>query len=183
MSGRIRAGVFLTAAAVLLAACGAAAGSDDTAPPEDAAAEQDAVEASGDPAPDVEFENFDGEVRTISDLQGQPVVLNFWASWCPPCVAEMPYIESVHQDLGDEIQFLGMNTQDSMGPALDLVDETGVTYELGLDPNGDIFRTFSVFTMPMTFFINADGEVVDTHGGIFTEQQLRDQIRDNFGVS
>ena len=178
---RRRTTLVLTVAAVLLAACGAA--NDDAAPPEGAAADHETAEVAGDPAPDVEFENFDGEIRRISDLRGQPVVLNFWASWCPPCVAEMPYIESVHRDLGDEVAFLGMNTQDSMGPALDLVEQTGVTYELGLDPDGDIFRGFSVFTMPMTFFINADGEIVDTHGGIFTEQQLRDQISDSFGVS
>jgi len=177
MPRRIRIGILLSAAAVLLAACGTAGNGEDAAPAEGAA------EVAGDPAPDVEFENFDGELRQLADLRGQPVVLNFWASWCPPCVAEMPYIEAVHRDHGDEVHFLGMNTQDSMAPALDLVDQTGVTYELGLDPNGDIFREFSVFTMPMTFFINADGEIVDTHGGIFTEQQLRDQIDESFGVS
>jgi thiol-disulfide isomerase/thioredoxin len=191
---RVRAIGLGAVLAIVLAACGAAVddgqpaadpGADAEAPDtgvDDAEAE-DAPEAGGEPAPDVEFEDFDGATRTLADFRGQPLVLNFWASWCPPCIAEMPYIESVHQDLADRVGFLGMNTQDAMGPALDLVEQTGVTYELGLDPQGDIFRAFSVFTMPMTFFINAEGEIVGRHGGILTEQQLRDEIESTLGVS
>lgn len=196
MRRRVRAIGLGAVLAIVLAACGAAAGdgepatdpgADAEAPDtevDDAEAEDaPAPEAGGEPAPDVEFEDFDGQTRTLADFRGQPLVLNFWASWCPPCIAEMPYIESVHQDLADRVGFLGMNTQDAMGPALDLVEQTGVTYELGLDPQGDIFRAFSVFTMPMTFFIDAEGEVVGRHGGILTEQQLRDEIESTLGVS
>jgi cytochrome c biogenesis protein CcmG, thiol:disulfide interchange protein DsbE len=136
-------------------------------------------EASGPPAPDRTFETFDGEETSLPELEGTPVVVNFWASWCAPCVAEMPDFERVHQDLGDRVRFLGLNTQDDRVAADELVEQTGVTYDLALDPDGDLFRDFGVFAMPTTVFVDAHGHVAHRHSGLATEQQLRDLIREH----
>lgn len=167
--------------ALLLTACAAdTAPSDDTAgsdsaPSEDTAASEDAV-AAGPPVPDRTFETFDGQERSLAELTGTPLVVNFWASWCPPCVAEMPDLERVHVDLGDEVRFIGLNTQDDLEQAEVLVTQTGVTYDLGLDPEGALFSDFEVVAMPTTFFVDDAGAIVHRHAGLLTEQQLRDLI-------
>lgn len=159
---RLRSALLVAVAALILAACGAASENGD--------------DAGGPPVPDREFETFDGEVTSLPELGGQPMVVNFWASWCPPCIAEMPYLESVHVELADEVRFVGLNTQDNEAAAFEVVEITGVTYELGWDPDGDLFRDFGVVSMPSTFFVSADGKTVHRHAGILTEQQIRDLI-------
>lgn len=147
----------------------AAAGTADTSSQEDSV-------AAGPPVPDRTFETFDGQERSLTEFTGTPLVVNFWASWCPPCVAEMPDLERVHVDLGDEVRFIGLNTQDSLQQAETLVTQTGVTYDLGLDPEGALFSDFEVVAMPTTFFVDDAGAIVHRHAGLLTEQQLRDLI-------
>lgn len=155
--------------AVLLTACGAAATPQDDA-------------AAGPPVPDRSFETFDGQQLSLDELAGTPLVVNFWASWCPPCVAEMPDLERVHLDVADEVRFVGLNTQDSRQQAETLVARTGVTYDLGLDPDGTLFSDFEVVAMPTTFFVDAAGAIVHRHAGLLTEQQLRDLIAEHLAV-
>lgn len=131
-------------------------------------------------APAVQMEGFDGGTVTLEDLEGKPLVMNFWASWCPQCVAEMPDFERVFQDVKDEVQFIGVNTRDNKGAAERLVDETGVTYPLASDPNGEVFTAFRGAGMPTTVFIDADGNVVDVVTGQMSEKQLRERIEVSF---
>jgi cytochrome c biogenesis protein CcmG, thiol:disulfide interchange protein DsbE len=135
-----------------------------------------AREAAGPPVPDRIFTSFDGEEVSLRDHQGVPMVVNLFASWCPPCVAEMPEFERVHQAVRDEVRFVGVNTQDTEAAARELVARTGVTYDLGFDPDGALFRDLEVVAMPSTFFVAADGTVVHRHAGILSEQRLRDLI-------
>ena len=133
-------------------------------------------ELAGPPVPDRTFEDFDGEQASLTDYEGTPMVVNFWASWCPPCIAEMPDLETVHQQRGGEVAFVGLNTQDELNTALELVEQTGVTYDLGQDPDGELFRDFEVFSMPTTFFVDADGAIVHRHSGLVTLEQLDDLV-------
>ncbi len=154
---------YLTAIFAVVAVIAAACGS--TASP-----------SAGPPVPDHVYERLDGDAESLADRGGEPMVVNFFASWCPPCVAEMPDLETVHRDRQDEVQFVGLNTQDSATAARDLVELTGVTYDIGLDPDGELFRAFEVIAMPSTFFVDAEGAIVHRHAGIMTESQLRDLI-------
>lgn len=133
-------------------------------------------ELAGPPVPERTFEDFGGEQVSLADYEGTPMVVNFWASWCPPCIAEMPDLETVHQARADEVAFVGLNTQDELNTALDLVEQTGVTYDLGQDPDGDLFRAFEVFSMPTTFFVDEDGAIVHRHSGLVTLSQLEGLI-------
>jgi cytochrome c biogenesis protein CcmG/thiol:disulfide interchange protein DsbE len=133
-------------------------------------------------APAVEMEGFDGGTVTLAQFEGKPLVMNFWASWCPPCVAEMPDLEKVFQDVKDDVQFLGVNQSDQKGAAERLAAETGVTYPLASDPNGEVFRAFGGAGMPTTVFIDPDGNVVDVVTGQFTENSLREKIEVSFSV-
>jgi cytochrome c biogenesis protein CcmG, thiol:disulfide interchange protein DsbE len=133
---------------------------------------------------DEPFELFDGGVARVADWRGTPMVVNFWASWCPPCVAEMrDALEPMHQELGDGVAFVGLNLQDTPDRANAIVEQTGVTYVLGLDPAGVLFTAFGGFGMPTTVFIDETGAVVDSHTGAFTLDQLRTLIQTNLGVA
>lgn len=94
----------------------------------------------------------------------------------------MPDLEAVHQAFSDEVTFIGINTQDTAEQAEALVDETGVSYPLLRDPDGELFQAFEVFGMPSTFYVDADGTIVDRHTGLLTRDALVDDIRDHLGV-
>lgn len=123
--------------------------------------------------PDITLSYFDGTSEQLSELRGEPVILNFWASWCPACISEMPGFAEVHQRLGDRVKFIGMNMQEvDLDAANRLVEETGVKYQLAHDPNGAIYSAFGGIAMPTTVFIAADGSVARVHGGTLTAGDL-----------
>jgi cytochrome c biogenesis protein CcmG/thiol:disulfide interchange protein DsbE len=138
---------------------------------------------AGAPAPQVGLVDFSGKPFTLAEYRGTPVVVNFWASWCPFCIAEMPGFEEVHQALGDKVQFVGIDQRDDFDAAKRLAAETGVTYRLVKDPDGRAYDAIANGAMPTTAFIDADGKVVEVVGGQLSEDQLRERILKLFGVS
>jgi thiol-disulfide isomerase/thioredoxin len=124
-----------------------------------------------------------GPDRGLGELTGaRPVVVNFFASWCVPCIDEMPAFEQVHQALGDQVTFLGMANRDAPADALATVEATGVTYPTYDDPDASALTYFGGLAMPTTVFIDASGEVVDVNSGALSADQLRAKIDDLFGV-
>jgi thiol-disulfide isomerase/thioredoxin len=116
-------------------------------------------------------------------LTGAPVVVNFFASWCVPCVEEMPAIEAVNQSLGDRVTFVGLANRDEAEDALATVEATGVTYPTFADPDGSAITYFGAIAMPATVFIAADGTVVDVVNGELSEAELRAKLTDLFGIT
>jgi thiol-disulfide isomerase/thioredoxin len=124
-----------------------------------------------------------GDDRSLGELTGTtPVVVNFFASWCVPCIDEMPAFERVHRSLGDRVAFVGMVNRDAPEDALATVEATGVTYPTFDDPDASALTYFGGLAMPTTVFIDEAGEVVDVNSGALTEAELRARITDLFGV-
>ena len=112
----------------------------------------------GAPAPDFEVTRFNGETLRLSDLHGQVVVLNFWASWCPPCRREMPAFEDAWLGSRDDgVVFVGLASGDIEADARAFAEQVGVTYPLGLDLDGAVANEYLVRVMPTTYFIDRDG--------------------------
>ena len=111
------------------------------------------------PAPDFTLTLSDGRVVRLSEFHGQPVVINFWASWCAPCRAEAPTLEETHQRYADRgVVILGINLWDSEEAAAEFRKVFGQTYPSGPDPNGKIAIEYGVSGIPETFFITPDGK-------------------------
>ncbi len=136
--------------------------------------------ASGDSGVDFALPNFEGETVRLSDFRGQGVVVNYWASWCLPCLAEMPRFEEVYQRHRDKVAFLGVNLADDRSSALAVVAKTGITYPLAIDADGVTFNAFGGYTMPTTVFISPDGEVLELFGGGLTAEELEARIETYF---
>ena len=138
-------------------------------------------DVTGKAAPNPTFNLLDGGSTSLSAYRGTPVVLNFWATTCAPCIKEMPAIESVHQALGDKVAFVGIDVRDSVSGGQEFVKRTGVTYTIGRDPSGDIFTSFDAVNLPTTVLIDAKGQVVASHMGALTAKQLQSLIDDKLG--
>ncbi len=170
---------FVVVLALVAAACGGGGGYDASSdvPASDSASAAPSIELEGDPAPTIPFDTFAGDTITLAAYEGKPLVVSFWASWCPSCVAEMSAAFLPAQlALGDQVAFLGLNIQDDRDKALDLVEETGVLFDLAEDPNGALYTELGGLGMPFTIYISADGRVLEVHNGPLTEGQLIDQI-------
>jgi thiol-disulfide isomerase/thioredoxin len=156
MARRNRLAAIAILIAVVAGSCGSGAG-DDVQPTE------------------IEFELLEGETATIGTFLDRPVVLNFFASWCTPCISEMPALESVHQQRAD-IAFVGLAYNDTPTRAREIVADTGVTYVTGVDPGSAIGNAYEILGMPTTLFITADEEVVYQHTGGLTAEQVIEHI-------
>jgi thiol-disulfide isomerase/thioredoxin len=175
----------LVAAAALTAAC-----SDDTSAADTGKIGTDAVVPQpGDAAADAlsrPYETFDGAETTLASYAGHPLVVNFFASWCTPCVTEMPDFEAVHQELGDRVTFVGMNYGaggETLSGAKDIVARTRISYDVGRDTDGSLLQAFGGVTMPTTVFVRPDGSVAKVRSGAISKGDLRNLISQELGVS
>ena len=143
---------------------------------------------AGDPAPDFEIttfenENFEsGEVIKLSDLEGQPAVVNFWFPSCPPCRLEMPHFEEASRKYKERgLHFIGVQTVglDTVNDGQNFVEEFELTYAIGPDsPQSDITKSYKVFGFPSTFFLNDKHEIVETWSGPLNAEKLDELIQE-----
>lgn len=129
--------------------------------------------APGSDAPPFSLQGLDGEKHQLADYIGQPVVINFWGSFCDPCVEEMPMIEQFYKQYKDQgLVVLGLNLNEPRVTVRSFVRETGVTFPVLLDH--DIVRKqYGVRSYPTTFFINSEGVIEDIFVGYMRESDFK----------
>lgn len=117
----------------------------------------------GTEAPDFTLTDLDGNEVTLSDLRGKNVYLNFWASWCGPCIAELPDIEQVHQKyLEKDLIVLTINTGEEKETVQKVIEEGGYTFTVLLDSNNlDTARLYKTTSIPASIFINKEGKIIE----------------------
>lgn len=128
-----------------------------------------------------EFQTEDGGTVTLADFRGTPVVVNYFATWCPACRAELPEFEAVHQAVGDDVTFLGVSRDNVTSSWRSLVVDAGLTYQTVFEGNVEgSFAFVDARAMPTTVFIDADGEVQQVWSGTLSDDHLRDLIDEHF---
>lgn len=178
---RARPVALLAVAALTLAACSGGVDGAGTIQlsqddPDLAPSAEDLASTSPATTVDVEFATFDGATRNLNEYEGQPLVVNFFAAWCGPCVAEMPDLETVYQEVKADVAFLGLAQDALAADALAIIAKTGISYDTGWDPTLDAFLRFGGFSMPTTIFVTSGGEVTEVFPGALTADALREKI-------
>lgn len=135
---------------------------------------------AGFPAPDFQLTSLDGESLSLSQFAGQAVIVNFWASWCSPCKAEMPALERVYREnLSEGLVILGVNAthQDSPRAVSQFVQAQGLTFPVLMDSDGGASRRYRTQALPTTFFIDRTGVIREVIiGGPMAEALLRIRV-------
>ena len=111
-------------------------------------------------APGFHLKTIDGKDLSLADLQGVPVILNFWASWCPPCRAEMPAFQQVFEEYSvNDLTIVAINStfQDSLTEVSGFVNDNSLTFPILLDNTGSVSKSYNLHSLPTTFFINSQG--------------------------
>lgn len=115
------------------------------------------------PAPDFTVYDLNGNAFSLADFKGTPVILNFWASWCPPCKSEMPDFEEAYKTYGDQIQFMMINltdgSQETVESASEYVAGQGYTFPVFYDTDVSAAMAYSTSSIPASYFVNADGNL------------------------
>jgi cytochrome c biogenesis protein CcmG, thiol:disulfide interchange protein DsbE len=131
-------------------------------------------------APDFELKSPTGETIKLTDLRGQAVLVNLWATWCPPCRAEMQSIEKMYQEYKDQgFTVLGVNMtyQDDPSAVMPFVNEQKLTFPILLDETGNMANAYQLRSLPSSYFIRRDGIINEVViGGPMAEALLRTRI-------
>ncbi len=119
-----------------------------------------------------------GSTLAVAPTDGRPMVINFWASWCGPCYAEAPHLEAAWQRHGEDVAFVGVQTQDRNARAAGraFVDQFDLTFPNAIDDDSRTSIAFGLFGVPETFFVHADGTVAYKHAGPVTTALLDEKI-------
>lgn len=127
----------------------------------------------GEPAPAFAVPTLDGSVFELGEVAGQPVWINVWASWCPPCRSEMPDVDQVRLAEADNgLVFLAMNFDEPLQAITNYLRNTGYDFQIGLDPGGEFMQKYNVQGLPMHVFITADGRVESIRVGGMTRDEM-----------
>lgn len=130
-------------------------------------------------APDFTITGFDGRTVTLSELRGQVVIINFWASWCPPCREEAAYLEQTWRKYeGKGVIFIGVDWVDTEKEALAYIKEFDITYLNGPDIGTRIAPAYNIQGVPETFFVAKNGELRGVHIGPLQSPQLDEKIEE-----
>ena len=153
-------------------------------PPAEGGGELQVGTQKGQIAPDFEISDFDGSRHSLSDFRGQVVYVNLWATWCGPCLLEMPDIAALQEEFGDDLAIITVNRRESLDAAqtyfenLPLLDGgTGVSFTVdGMDPDDTLWDLYLPFAMPTSFFVDPDGVISIVGHGLISLDQMRTAV-------
>ena len=153
----------------------------ETEQPQQAEPEQTPAQAEdGDKAPDLTLTDLEGNTLQLSELLGKPTILNFWATWCSPCQAEMPLLQTAYEQFGSEIGFVMVNLTDGRRDTPEgvaaFVEENGFTFPVYCDAAYAAQALYGIRGIPMTVLLDSEGNILQTHFGPLDQKTLDSYI-------
>jgi cytochrome c biogenesis protein CcmG, thiol:disulfide interchange protein DsbE len=133
------------------------------------------------PAPRLVIHDLAGKVTSMDELKGKVVLVNFWATWCPPCRAETPAFVAAHKQWGDDVAIIGVDVMETPDMAPPFMNEFGITYPIAVDEIGEVTVAYRVVAYPTTFFIDSDGIIIQIDSGPLNEALLQTRLTDMIG--
>jgi peroxiredoxin len=132
----------------------------------------------GNVAPDFTISTLNGEIVSLSDYRGKPVILNMWATWCTPCRAEMPEMQNFYDKHKDEVHIVAVNltANDSVESVKEFVNDYGITFPILLDTNNFVGVSYRVLSIPSTWFLDKNGIVYKRHVGPMDEAFMENVV-------
>jgi cytochrome c biogenesis protein CcmG/thiol:disulfide interchange protein DsbE len=122
--------------------------------------------------------DLEGRPITLAGLKGHPVWINFWATWCPPCQRETPVLRDAFEaHKGDGLVLVGIDVQEDAEAVRTYATKYGLSYPIGLDVSGAVFRTYRIFGLPSHYFIDRDGVIRGRYFGPMTRDQIEEQLK------
>jgi len=133
----------------------------------------------GKPAPDFQLKNLEGQFVSLSGFLGQPGLINFWATWCPPCRAEMPYLQQVYEEWSDKgLVMLAIDIQESASTVRQFMESNDLSLPILLDSQADVAQKYNITNIPTTFFIDKDGIIQQkVVGGFPSKAAIEEELR------
>jgi thiol-disulfide isomerase/thioredoxin len=134
--------------------------------------EQPSSMETGIPAPDFELLSTDGDVVSLSGLKGKFVVVNFWATWCGPCIQEMPMLEEYYNKYSPDLVVLGINEKENPNVVREFLEQIPISYPILLDRSAELAPIYQLMALPVTVFVDQEGILRFHHIGFMTEEQF-----------
>jgi len=128
------------------------------------------------PAPDFTLTALDGTSYTLSELRGKWVLINWWATWCGPCVTEMPYRQRIADERAEQMVVLGVNLSESREQVEAFANENGISFPLLLSPSDTTVIDYNVIGLPQTLLVNPDGDIVARQFGVIIPQTFESTL-------
>jgi len=126
---------------------------------------------------DFKLKDLDGKELSLSDLKGKKVFLNFWATWCPPCKAEMPEIETLYQETKDsDLVILAVEIGEPLSTVKSFIDSTKYSFKVLLDPEQSVASKYNITSIPTSYFIDTNGNIISQNVGGMNIDQMKDYI-------
>lgn len=188
MKKRVLTMLFLAGVIMIMSGCGESANRTDGPADDEKEQKEDkevySVLNEGSEAPDFTADVSGGGTFSLSEQKGKVVLLNFWATWCGPCVGEMPAFQKLYEEYGDEIGILAVNIAEERSTVDAFIADKGYTFPIAYDENGEISSMYPEEGIPYTLVIDADGKVKTTFVGAASadEQYLKykDALKEAF---
>jgi peroxiredoxin len=130
----------------------------------------------GNTPPDFKLNTLSGETVKLSDYKGKKVMLNFWATWCPPCKAEMPEMQKFYETNKDKVEILAVNI-DTQNDVKGFVENAGLTFPILLDEKNEVNKDYQIVSIPTTFFINEKGVITQKFIGQMKLEDMEKNTR------